>query len=169
MAARGADVLGIDLSTKPLRVAQLHAMEAGQERLRYREVAVEALAAEVPASFDVVTCMEMLEHVPDPASVVRACADLVKPGGWVFFSTLNRNAKAFAQAIVGAEHLLKLLPKGTHEYSRFIRPSELARWCRDAGLSNRGFKGMQYNPVTGRYWLSDDTSVNYLLACRAEP
>jgi len=169
MAARGADVLGIDLSTKPLRVAQLHAMEAGQERLRYREVAVEALAAEVPASFDVVTCMEMLEHVPEPASVVQACARLVKPGGWVFFSTLNRNAKAFAQAIVGAEHLLKLLPKGTHEYSRFIRPSELARWCRDAGLSNRGFKGMQYNPVTGRYWLSDDTSVNYLLACRAEP
>jgi 2-polyprenyl-6-hydroxyphenyl methylase/3-demethylubiquinone-9 3-methyltransferase len=169
MAARGADVLGIDLSTKPLRVAQLHAMEAGQERLRYREVAVEVLAAEVPASFDVVTCMEMLEHVPDPASVVRACADLVMPGGWVFFSTLNRNAKAFAQAIVGAEHLLKLLPKGTHEYSRFIRPSELARWCRDAGLSNRGFKGMQYNPVTGRYWLSDDTSVNYLLACRSEP
>jgi len=168
MAARGADALGIDLSTKPLRVAQLHAMEAGLP-VRYREVSAEALAAESPASFDVVTCMEMLEHVPDPASVVRACAALVKPGGWVFFSTLNRNAKAFALAIVGAEHLLKLLPRGTHEYARFIRPSELARWCRDAALSAQGFKGMEHNPVTGRYYLSDDTSVNYLLACRLAP
>ena len=166
MAARGADALGIDLSTKPLRVAQLHAMEAGLS-VRYREVSAEALAAEVPASFDVVTCMEMLEHVPDPASVVRACAALVKPGGWVFFSTLNRNVKAFALAIVGAEHVLKLLPKGTHEYARFIRPSELARWCREAALSAQGFKGMEHNPLTGRYYLSDDTSVNYLLACRS--
>ena len=166
MAARGADVLGIDLSTKPLRVAQLHAIEVGLP-VRYREVSAEALAAEVPASFDVVTCMEMLEHVPDPASVVRACAVLVKPGGWVFFSTLNRNAKAFALAIVGAEHVLKLLPKGTHEYSRFIRPSELARWCREAALSAQGFKGMEHNPFTGRYFLSDDTSVNYLLVCRS--
>lgn len=169
MAERGAAVLGIDLSTKPLRVAQLHALEAGLERLHYREVSVEALATEAPNTFDVVTCMEMLEHVPEPASVVQACARLVKPGGWVFFSTLNRNAKAFVQAIVGAEHVLKLLPKGTHEYARFIRPSELARWCRDAGLSIEGFRGLQYNPLTGRYWLSDDTSVNYLLACRAGP
>ena len=166
MAARGADALGIDLSTKPLRVAQLHAMEAGLA-VHYREVSAEALAAEAPASFDVVTCMEMLEHVPDPASVVHACAALVKPGGWVFFSTLNRNTKAFALAIVGAEHVLKLLPKGTHEYARFIRPSELARWCREAALSAQGFKGMEHNPLTGRYYLSDDTSVNYLLACRS--
>ena len=166
MAARGADVLGIDLSIKPLRVAQLHAMESGSS-VRYREVAAEALAAEAPASFDVVTCMEMLEHVPDPASVVQACAALVKPGGWVFFSTLNRNAKAFVMAIIGAEHVLKLLPKGTHEYARFIRPSELARWCREAGLLADGFKGMAHNPLTGRYSLTDDTSVNYLLACRS--
>ena len=167
MALRGADVLGIDLSTKPLRVAQLHAMELGVERLQYREVAAEDLAAETPASFDLVTCMEMLEHVPEPASVVRACATLVKPGGWVFFSTLNRNAKAFMLAIVAAEHVLKLLPKGTHEYARFIRPSELSRWCREAALAPEGFKGMAFNPLTGRYSLNDDTSVNYLLACRA--
>jgi 2-polyprenyl-6-hydroxyphenyl methylase / 3-demethylubiquinone-9 3-methyltransferase len=166
MARSGAQVLGIDLSSKPLRVAQLHAMESGLEHLRYREVAVEALAAEKPAHFDVVTCLEMLEHVPDPASVVRACAALVKPGGWVFFSTLNRNAKAWLMAVVGAEHVLKLLPKGTHEYQRFIRPSELGRWCREAGLAAQGFKGMGYNPLTQRYSLSDDTSVNYLLACR---
>jgi 2-polyprenyl-6-hydroxyphenyl methylase/3-demethylubiquinone-9 3-methyltransferase len=167
MAARGADVLGIDLSVKPLRVAQLHAMESGLTNLQYREVAVEALAAEMPASFDVVTCMEMLEHVPEPSSVVRACAELVKPGGWVFFSTLNRNVKAWLLAIVGAEHVLKMLPKGTHEYRRFIRPSELSRWSREAGLSTVGFKGLEFNPLTQRYWLSDDTSVNYLLACRA--
>jgi len=166
MAARGADVLGIDLSTKPLRVAQLHAMEAGQERLRYREVAVEALAAEVPASFDVVTCMEMLEHVPDPSSVVRACAQLVKPGGWVFFSTLNRNPKSFLMAIVGAEYVLNLLPKGTHEYAKFIRPSELALHCRHAGLEVLHSRGMSYNPITRRYWLNHDTSVNYLIATR---
>ena len=169
MALRGADVLGIDLSNKPLRVAQLHAMASGIERLLYREVAAEELAAESPANFDVVTCMEMLEHVPEPASVVRACATLVKPGGWVFFSTLNRNAKAFVMAIVGAEHVLKLLPKGTHEYARFIRPSELSRWCREAALAPEGFKGMAFNPLTGRYSLNDDTAVNYLLACRAAP
>ena len=169
MALRGADVLGIDLSTKPLRVAQLHAMASGIERLLYREVAAEELAAESPASFDVVTCMELLEHVPEPASVVRACATLVKPGGWVFFSTLNRNAKAFVMAIIGAEHVLKLLPKGTHEYARFIRPSELARWCREAALAPEAFKGMAFNPLTGRYSLNDDTAVNYLLACRAAP
>ncbi|MDT7837125.1 bifunctional 2-polyprenyl-6-hydroxyphenol methylase/3-demethylubiquinol 3-O-methyltransferase UbiG [Aquabacterium sp. OR-4] len=166
MAQRGADVLGIDLSTKPLKVAMLHAMESGVQRLRYREVAAEALAAEQPGSFDVVTCMEMLEHVPEPASVVRACATLARPGGWVFFSTLNRNVKSWLFAIVGAEHVLKLLPKGTHEYQRFIRPSELAGWAREAGLEPLGFKGMEYNPFTQRYWLSADTSVNYLLACR---
>jgi len=169
MARRGADVLGIDLSVKPLRVAQLHAMEAGLPNLRYREVAAEALAAEAPHSFDVVTCMEMLEHVPDPSSVVRACATLVKPGGWVVFSTINRNAKAWLFAIVGAEHVLKLLPKGTHEYQRFIRPSELARWCREAGLATQASKGMGYNPLTQRYALNDDTSVNYLITCRAAP
>jgi len=166
MARRGAQVLGIDLATKPLKVAQLHAMEAGVQQLNYREVAVEALAAEAPGSFDVVTCMEMLEHVPQPSSVVQACAQLVKPGGWVFFSTINRNAKSFLFAIVGAEHVLKLLPKGTHEYARFIRPSELAQWCRDAGLVLQQTRGMEYNPLTGRYWLSGDTSVNYLVACR---
>jgi 2-polyprenyl-6-hydroxyphenyl methylase/3-demethylubiquinone-9 3-methyltransferase len=166
MARRGASVLGIDLATKPLRVAQLHAMEAGVEQLQYREVAAEALAAEMPAAFDVVTCMEMLEHVPEPASIVRACATLVKPGGWVFFSTINRNAKAFLFAIVGAEHVLKLLPKGTHEYARFIRPSELGQWSRDAGLVLQHTRGMEYNPLTERYWLSGDTGVNYLVACR---
>jgi 2-polyprenyl-6-hydroxyphenyl methylase/3-demethylubiquinone-9 3-methyltransferase len=166
MARRGADVLGIDLASKPLKVAQLHAMEAGTPSVRYREVAAEALAAESPAAFDVVTCMEMLEHVPDPSSVVRACAALVKPGGWVFFSTINRNPKSFLFAIVGAEHVLKLLPKGTHEYARFIRPSELTRWSRDAGLDATATRGLEYNPITRRYWLSADTSVNYMIACR---
>ena len=167
MARRGAvTVLGIDLAQKPLKVARLHALETGVENLEYREIAAEALAAERPAGFDVVTCMEMLEHVPEPASVVRACAALVKPGGQVFFSTLNRNAKSFLFAIVGAEHVLNLLPKGTHEYAKFIRPSELAQSCRDAGLQLEQARGMEYNPLTGRYWLSDDTSVNYLFACR---
>lgn len=166
MALRGAEVLGIDLSTKPLKVAQLHAMETGVSGLSYREVAVEALAAERPASFDVVTCMEMLEHVPDPASVVRACAALVKPGGHVFFSTLNRNAKAFLLAIVGAEHVLGMLPKGTHEYAKFIKPSELAGFAREAALEVRGLKGLEHNPITKRYWLSANTDVNYLMACR---
>jgi 2-polyprenyl-6-hydroxyphenyl methylase / 3-demethylubiquinone-9 3-methyltransferase len=166
MARRGATVLGIDLAAKPLKVAQLHALEAGTQGVAYREVAAEALAQESPAAFDVVTCMEMLEHVPDPASIVRACATLVKPGGAVFFSTINRNPKAFLFAIVGAEHVLGLLPKGTHEYARFIRPSELGQWCRDAGLELTGTRGMEYNPLTRRYWLSGDTSVNYLLACR---
>ncbi|WP_296869652.1 bifunctional 2-polyprenyl-6-hydroxyphenol methylase/3-demethylubiquinol 3-O-methyltransferase UbiG [Tibeticola sp.] len=172
MARKGADVLGIDLAEKSLKVAQLHALETGVANLRYREVTVEALAAEQPAGFDVVTCMEMLEHVPDPASVVRACAALVKPGGWVFFSTLNRNPKSFLFAIVGAEYVLQLLPKGTHEYARFIRPSELAAWCREAGLGLQATRGMEYNPLTRRYRLSADTSVNYLLATRkagAEP
>ena len=167
MARLGGQVLGIDLSSKPLKVAQLHAMESGLTGLRYREVSAEALAAEAPTSFDVVTCMEMLEHVPDPASVVRACATLVKPGGWVFFSTINRSAKAWLYAIVGAEHVLRLLPRGTHEYQRLIRPSELSRWSREAGLDPVQFRGMAYNPLTQHYSLTDDTSVNYLLACRA--
>ena len=167
VARRGAaSVLGIDLATKPLRVAQLHAMEAGVDNIDYREVAAEALAAEQPGAFDVVTCMEMLEHVPVPASVVRACAGLVRPGGHVFFSTINRNAKAFLFAIVGAEHVLKLLPKGTHEYAKFIRPSELSQACREAGLAVMQTRGMEYNPLTERYWLSDNTSVNYLFACQ---
>lgn len=166
MARKGADVLGIDLSTKVLKVAQLHAMEAGTPSVQYREVAAEALAAEQPAQFDVVTCMEMIEHVPDPSSIVKACATLVKPGGWVFFSTINRNPKSFLFAIVGAEHLLKMLPKGTHEYGRFVRPSELAQWCRGAALDITATRGMEHNPLTGRYWLSGDTSVNYLVACR---
>ena len=165
MAVRGADVTGVDLAAKPLKVAMLHAMETGVEGLRYREASAEQLAQEQPGAFDVVTCMEMLEHVPQPDSVVRACAALVKPGGRVFFSTINRNAKAFVFAIVGAEHVLRLLPKGTHEYAKFIRPSELAHWCRDAGLDVLELKGMQYNPLTERYWLSGDTSVNYLVAC----
>ena len=167
VARRGAaQVLGIDLALKPLRVAQLHALEAGLANIDYREVSAEALAAEQPASAEVVTCMEMLEHVPDPASVVGACARLVKPGGQVFFSTINRNPKAWLLAIVGAEHVLRLLPKGTHEYAKFIRPSELARWCRDAGLVVEHMRGMEYNPLTERFRLSDDTSVNYLVACR---
>jgi 2-polyprenyl-6-hydroxyphenyl methylase/3-demethylubiquinone-9 3-methyltransferase len=166
MARRGATVLGIDLAEKPLKVAQLHALDASTENVEYREVAAEALAAEAPGRFDTVTCMEMLEHVPDPSAIVRACATLVRPGGWVFFSTINRNAKAFLFAIVAAEHVLQLLPKGTHEYARFIRPSELAQWCRNAGLELVETRGMEYNPVTRRYWFSADTSVNYLIACR---
>ena len=166
MARRGADVTGIDLSVKALRVAQLHALEAGTANVSYKEISAEAMALEQPGEFDVVTCMEMLEHVPDPASVVRACATLVKPGGWVFFSTLNRNAKAFLFAVLGAEYLLQLLPKGTHEYAKFIRPSELASYCRAVGLELDQTRGMEYNPLTQRYRLSADTSVNYLFARR---
>ena len=166
MARRAARVTGIDLASKPLGVARLHALESGVANLDYREIATEALAAEQASSFDIVTCMEMLEHVPDPAAVVRACAQLARPGGWVFFSTLNRNPKSFLFAIIGAEYLLRLLPRGTHEYARFIRPSELARWCRDSGLAMHASRGMEYNPLTRRYWLSGDTSVNYMLACR---
>jgi len=166
MARRGANVLGIDLADKALKVAQLHAMEAGVANLAYRSVPVETLAAEQASQYDVVTCMEMIEHVPDPASVVRACSELVKPGGWVFFSTLNRNLKSFLFAIVGAEYVLKMLPKGTHEYGKFIKPAELSRWTREAGLNAVQMKGMEFNPLTQRYWLSGDTSVNYLIACR---
>ena len=164
MARKGAQVLGIDLATKALKVAQLHALEAQTPGVEYREVSVEALAAEQPASFDVVTCMEMLEHVPDPASVVQACGQLVKPGGWVFFSTINRNPKAFVFAILGAEYLLNLLPRGTHDYLKFIRPSELASYGRRAGLELADTRGMEYNPITRRYRLSGNTTVNYLFA-----
>ena len=166
MAGRAEHVTGIDLATKALGVARLHAMESGVENIEYREVAAETLAAEAPHRFDLVTCMEMLEHVPDPSSVVRACATLVKSGGWAFFSTLNRNPKSYLFAIIGAEYVLKLLPRGTHDHSRFIKPSELARWCRDSGLDVAATKGMGYNPLTRRYSLTDDTSVNYLVACR---
>ncbi len=164
MARQGAEVLGIDLSTKALRVAQLHALEAQTPHISYREVSAEALAAEVPGTFDMVTCMEMLEHVPDPASVVRACAALVKPGGWVFFSTINRNPKSFLLAILGAEYILNMLPRGTHEYAKMIRPSELAGFCRSVGLELLQTRGLQYNPLTQRYWLNADTDVNYLFA-----
>ena len=164
MARKGAEVLGIDLATKALRVAQLHALEAQTEGVTYREISAEKLAGEQPASFDVVTCMEMLEHVPDPASVVRACAAMVKPGGWVFFSTINRNPKAFLFAIVGAEYVLNLLPRGTHEFAKFIKPSELAAYARAAGLDLQHTRGMEYNPLTRHYWLSANTSVNYMLA-----
>jgi 2-polyprenyl-6-hydroxyphenyl methylase / 3-demethylubiquinone-9 3-methyltransferase len=166
MARKGADVTGIDLSTKALKVAQLHALAADTQGVSYREISAEALAQEQPAGFDVVTCMEMLEHVPDPASVVRACATLVKPGGWVFLSTINRNPKSFLFAIVGAEYLLRMLPRGTHEYAKMIRPSELAAYCRTAGLALEQTRGLEFNPLTQRYWLSGDTSVNYLIATR---
>ena len=166
MARRAAQVTGIDLAAKPLGVARLHALESGVANVDYREIATEALAAERPGTFDVVTCMEMMEHVPDPSAVVRACTQLARPGGWVFFSTLNRNPKSFLFAIIGAEYLLRLLPRGTHEYARFIRPSELARGCRGSGLAMQSSRGMEYNPLTRRYWLSGNTSVNYMLACR---
>ena len=164
MAMGGAHVTGIDLATKALRVAQLHALEAQTPNLQYQEISVEALAQEQAQNFDVVTCMEMLEHVPDPASVVRASAALVKPGGWVFFSTLNRNPKSFLFAIVGAEYVLNLLPRGTHEFAKMVRPSELASYCRSVELDLRFTRGMAYNPFTRRYWLNADTSVNYLFA-----
>jgi 2-polyprenyl-6-hydroxyphenyl methylase/3-demethylubiquinone-9 3-methyltransferase len=165
MAAKGARVTGIDLAGKALRVAQLHALESGAQ-VDYREGAAETLAAEQPASFDVVTCMEMLEHVPDPAASVAACTVLARPGGWVFFSTINRNPKAFALAIVGAEYLLQLLPKGTHEYAKFVKPSELSRYARAAGLVVHEVIGMTYNPFARVAALGRDTDVNYLMACR---
>lgn len=164
MARSGAEVLGIDLSVKALRVAQLHALEAQTQGVEYREISAEALADEQPGSFDVVTCMEMLEHVPDPSLVVKACAALVKPGGLVFFSTINRNAKAYLFAIVGAEYVLNLLPRGTHDYAKLIKPSELAGHCRTSNLDLLHTKGLQYNPLTKNYWLDDNTSVNYMFA-----
>ena len=162
MAARGALVTGIDLSEKALGVARLHLFESGQQ-VDYCHISAEELAASAPASFDVVTCMEMLEHVPDPASTIRACATLVKPGGSVFFSTLNRNLKAYLMAVVGAEYILNLLPRGTHEYAKFIKPSELARYVREAGLDVEELIGMQYNPLSKVYSLGRDTDVNYLM------
>jgi 2-polyprenyl-6-hydroxyphenyl methylase/3-demethylubiquinone-9 3-methyltransferase len=165
MAARGAQVTGIDLSEKPLGVARLHLLESGQQ-VDYRLASAEQLADEMPASFDAVTCMEMLEHVPDPASIVAACARLVKPGGQVFFSTLNRNPKAYLFAVIGAEYVLKLLPKGTHDYARFIRPAELARWAKFHQLEPAEIIGMSYNPLSRQYRLGRDTSVNYLMRTR---
>ena len=165
MAQSGADTCGIDLSEKALKVAELHALEVGV-KLNYRSISAEALADEEPQTYDVVTCMEMLEHVPDPSSVVHACAALCKPGGTLFFSTLNRNPKSYLFAIIGAEYVLKLLPKGTHEYSKFIKPSELVAFTRQASLEILGMKGLGYNPLTQIYSLTDDVDVNYMIAVR---
>ena len=162
MAARGAVVTGIDLAEKPLKVAELHLIESGLQ-VEYRKISAEDFARERPASFDVVTCMELLEHVPDPAATVTACATLVKPGGHVFFSTINRNPKSYLYAVVGAEYVLRLLPRGTHDYARFIKPSELAAMCRRAQLNVGRLTGMTYNPFTQRYALEADASVNYIL------
>ncbi len=162
MALRGAHVTGIDMGAAPLAVARMHQLESGVE-IDYRQITAEALAEAEPAGFDVVTCLEMLEHVPDPASVVAACARLVKPGGQVFFSTINRTPRAYAFAILGAEYLLRMLPRGTHDYARFIRPSELAEWAVHAGLELREITGMHYNPLTRRYWLAEGVEVNYLV------
>ena len=167
MAQRGAEVTGIDMGEAPLSVARLHLLEPGLE-VDYRRITAEELAAEQPGEFDVVTCMEMLEHVPDPASVIAACATLVKADGQVFFSTINRNPKSFLFAIVGAEYLLRMLPKGTHEYAKFIRPSELGRWARAAGLTTHDLSGMTYNPLTRSYRLGNDVDVNYLVHTRKE-
>jgi 2-polyprenyl-6-hydroxyphenyl methylase/3-demethylubiquinone-9 3-methyltransferase len=167
MAALGAIVTGIDLAEKPLQVAKLHLLETGRQ-VEYRKVSVENLALERPGHYDIVTCMEMLEHVPDPARVVAACTKLVKPNGHVFFSTLNRNPKSYLFAILGAEYLLKLLPKGTHDYAKFIKPSELAQWCRNAGLNVSDISGMSYDPLHKSYSLGKDTDVNYLIACRRD-
>jgi 2-polyprenyl-6-hydroxyphenyl methylase/3-demethylubiquinone-9 3-methyltransferase len=165
MAARGADVTGIDLAEQALAAARAHAESAGAA-IEYRTLSAEALAEEQPQGYDVVACMEMLEHVPDPAGVVRACAALARPGGTLVFSTINRNPKSWVFAIIGAEYLLGLLPRGTHEYARLIRPSELAGWVRDAGLDLGATRGLTYNPLTRRYQLADDIDVNYMLACR---
>lgn len=162
MAAHGARVTGIDLAEKPLKVAQLHLLESGRE-VDYRMISAEALAKEMPGEFDVVTCMEMLEHVPDPAATVRACSVLARPGGLLFFATLNRNLKSYLLAVIGAEYVLKLLPRGTHDYAKFIKPSELAAMCRSAGLAVAGVVGMTYNPLSRSYSLGKDTDVNYIL------
>jgi 2-polyprenyl-6-hydroxyphenyl methylase/3-demethylubiquinone-9 3-methyltransferase len=167
MAGRGAQVTGIDLSEKPLGVARLHLLDSGLD-IDYRQVSVEALAKELPEQFDAVTCLEMLEHVPSPESTIRACGQLVKPGGKVFFSTLNRNAKAYLFAVIGAEYVLNLLPRGTHDYARFLKPSELARWSRAAGLTPAPPIGLSYNPFRKTYHLGDDLSVNYLMASTRE-
>jgi 2-polyprenyl-6-hydroxyphenyl methylase / 3-demethylubiquinone-9 3-methyltransferase len=164
MARKGADVTGIDLSEKALKVADLHSLESGVA-VRYKLIAAEQMAAEEAGQYDVVTCMEMLEHVPDPAAIVKAAATLVKPGGKIFFSTLNRNPKSWLFAIVGAEYLLRMLPKGTHDYAKFITPSELSQFAREAGLQVDGLKGLGYNPLTKIYALNQDTDVNYMVAC----
>ena len=164
MAIKGAKVTGIDLSEKALKVADLHSLESGVQ-VRYELISAEELAAREPGNYDVVTCMEMLEHVPDPAAVVHACATLVKPGGHVFFSTINRNPKSYLFAVIGAEYLLRMLPKGTHDYAKFITPAELAQFIRNAGLTLNSLKGMGYNPLTKMYSLNQDTDVNYLVAC----
>jgi len=165
MAGRGASVQGIDLADKSLKVAELHRLESGAQ-VNYRCVSAEQLAGEEAAQYDVVTCLEMLEHVPDPSQTVQACADLCKPGGWLFFSTINRNPKSFVFAIVGAEYVLNLLPKGTHSYDKFIKPSELAQYARRAGLEFSEIIGLVYNPITKIYRLARDTDVNYMVACR---
>ncbi|VFR65787.1 3-demethylubiquinone-9 3-methyltransferase [plant metagenome] len=165
MAAAGAQVTGIDLAQKSLQVARLHGLESGV-KVDYQAISAEDMAVQHPGRFDIVTCMEMLEHVPNPASIVSACAAMVKPGGWVFFSTLNRNPKSFLFAIVGAEYVLRLLPRGTHSYESFIRPSELAAAARQAALEPVQLRGLEYNPFGDRYSLSADTSVNYLMATR---
>ena len=162
MAQRGAEVTGIDLSDKALAVARLHLLESGN-RVDYQKISAEEFATQATARFDVVTCMEMLEHVPDPASTIAACAALVKPGGHVFFSTLNRNAKAYLLAVIGAEYVLRMLPRGTHDYAKFIKPSELSRWAKSVNLEPDELIGMTYNPLTQRYRLGNDTDVNYLL------
>ena len=164
MAQRGATVTGIDLSEKPLKVARLHLLESGLA-VDYQFASAEDFSVQNREKFDVVTCMELLEHVPDPASTVAACATLVKPGGRLFFSTINRNPKAYLFAVIGAEYLLKMLPRGTHDYARFIKPSELSRWCRDAGLEPLELKGMTYNLLTSQYRLGEDCEVNYALCC----
>ncbi|HWQ40154.1 MAG TPA: bifunctional 2-polyprenyl-6-hydroxyphenol methylase/3-demethylubiquinol 3-O-methyltransferase UbiG [Burkholderiales bacterium] len=165
MAARGAVVTGIDMAERPLKVAQLHLHESGLS-VDYRKTSVEALAQSEAGQFDIVTCMELLEHVPDPASTVTACARVLKPGGWCFFATINRNPKSYLFAVIGAEYVLRLLPKGTHEYAKFIRPSELAAWCRTAGLAVVDITGMSYNPFSKTYSLGKNTSVNYILCAR---
>ena len=165
MAERGARVTGIDLAEKPIKVAQLHLRESGRE-VEYRMISAESLAKETPQAFDIVTCMELLEHVPDPAQTVRACASLLKPGGIAFFATINRNPKSYLFAVVGAEYILNLLPRGTHDYEKFIKPSELAAMCRSADMEVAGLTGMTYNPFTRTYALEHDTSVNYILHCR---
>ncbi len=164
MARKGAKVTGIDLSKKALKVADLHSLESGVE-VRYKHIAAEDMAAQEPGQFDVVTCMEMLEHVPDPASIVQAAATLVKPGGHVFFSTLNRNLKSYLFAVIGAEYVLRMLPRGTHDYGKFITPAELSQYVRMAGLQVDGLKGLTYNPLTKIYSLNSDTDVNYMVAC----
>lgn len=164
MAKKGAKVTGIDLSEKALKVADLHSLESGVQ-VRYELISAEQLATREASSFDVVTCMEMLEHVPNPAAVVQACATLVKPGGYVFFSTINRNPKAYLFAVIGAEYVLRMLPKGTHDYAKFITPAELSQYVRNAGMQVNGLKGMTYNPLTKIYSLNQDTDVNYLVAC----